>query len=342
MDKTDQTNPILASNRHLIDEEGSVGSPHPRYRTATMMSFVPGDTADDLLESVSTPAYLLSYEGIAKSLAEMNPILSMQAEKLNISVKVMYADKPNEDKSMTTRALLVDVLDATARYDRSHAKKKPKHPSDAPLGPAADARKGIAELKQRDLRRLENNYNSKEEPYILVRRHAVLLSMGSLVRAVIQADRLLLIVHQDAGNKEMLHQLERHINGWLKVLPQQPLADWAKHSTMASANMEALAQALPFDCRAYEALFSVLLLLLRNDHDHLQDKVEDVLAAIGRSSLLSPALQEAMRNAKDQAQELSTQIAGYVSLLETVLESDEEQYAYMKLHLLAEDPNIYK
>lgn len=72
--------------------------------------------------------------------------------------------------------------------------------------------KFVTELRQRDLRRLER-IGLREEPYILIRRHAVVMSMGPLVRAIIQADRLILIVHQDAGNQLALDQLERHIDG---------------------------------------------------------------------------------------------------------------------------------
>lgn len=44
---------------------------------------------------------------------------------------------------------------------------------------------------------------------------------------------------------------------------------------------------------------------------------------------------------KEQTQDLSQQIAGYVRLLESILQSDEDQFAYMKLHALASEPSIY-
>ncbi|RYH32595.1 hypothetical protein EON65_00220 [archaeon] len=226
------------------------------------------DEADDVFMNIMTPGYLMSYEGIAKSLSEMNPLLSMHAEKLNIFVKVMYADKPNESRNTTLRALLFDVLNNSMKLDKLFGKKKGKRSSEGSiqppiipvLQPPQDQRKLIPELKQRDLRRLESHYNSKEEPYILIRRHAILLSMGPLIRAVIQADKLFLIVHEEAGNAEVLNQLERHIDGWLKVPPSHtdfPSVDLPNpHSSVASKlstqAAESLAQVLPFDCRAYE------------------------------------------------------------------------------------------
>ncbi|RYH32594.1 hypothetical protein EON65_00215 [archaeon] len=85
----------------------------------------------------------------------------------------------------------------------------------------------------------------------------------------------------------------------------------------------------------------MLLLLLRNEYDHLSGKIEVILEAIGRSSLLSLSLQEAMSKVKHQALELSQQIKGYVKLLEIILQSDDDIYAYMKLHMLAEDSSVY-
>lgn len=90
----------------------------------------------------------------------------------------------------------------------------------------------ILPLRQRDLRRLEaNTYNStvlnnsssgnnftsilpEQDPYILIRKHVVLFSFGELVSAVVQAERLILIVHHQAyGAEAALEQLERHISG---------------------------------------------------------------------------------------------------------------------------------
>lgn len=90
----------------------------------------------------------------------------------------------------------------------------------------------ILPLRQRDLRRLEaNTYNTavlnnsssgnnftsilpEQDPYILIRKHVVLFSFGELVSAVVQAERLILIVHHQAyGAEAALEQLERHISG---------------------------------------------------------------------------------------------------------------------------------
>lgn len=68
----------------------------------------------------------------------------------------------------------------------------------------------VSEVSLRDLRRLDFLFNPNEEKSVLIRRHAVLIAMDPL-RAVIMADRLLLIVPD--GADELISWLDKHMKG---------------------------------------------------------------------------------------------------------------------------------
>ena len=68
---------------------------------------------------------------------------------------------------------------------------------------------GASKLKHRDLRRLEYQFNPLGEPSILVRRHAVLISLDP-IRVIIMADRLIMIIPDGADS--LLQVLDRHLN----------------------------------------------------------------------------------------------------------------------------------
>ncbi len=87
-----------------------------------------------------------------------------------------------------------------------------------------DKREFIQDLRSRDIRRLEtrynvtgtNNTNNEQSPYLLIRRHCVVLCLGSFIRAIVQSNRFILVVQQDVGNEAMLNQLEASIREMLR------------------------------------------------------------------------------------------------------------------------------
>jgi hypothetical protein len=112
--------------------------------------------------------------------------------------------------------------------------EKSKSASHSPTLPGNDApgshinydkRDFIQHLRSRDIRRLETRYNmigngatanNEHSPYIMIRRHCVVLCLGSFIRAIIQANRFILVVQQDVGNEAMLNQLEGNIKELLR------------------------------------------------------------------------------------------------------------------------------
>ena len=65
-------------------------------------------------------------------------------------------------------------------------------------------------MQYHDLRHLESQFSPHEEPTVLVRRHAVLISFNPL-RAVVMADKLMLIVPN--GADALLYLLHEHMHG---------------------------------------------------------------------------------------------------------------------------------
>lgn len=74
----------------------------------------------------------------------------------------------------------------------------------------------IPELKIRDLRQLNNRFSQHEEPYVLIRRHCVLMSLGPHVRVIVQSKRLMILVRQEevgALSQTLLNTLSDTVQG---------------------------------------------------------------------------------------------------------------------------------
>lgn len=106
--------------RMAYHHDGALGRGRRQTTTSIPQNVLLED--EEVVEEALQPAYFTTYEGLAKSLSEMEPILSLYGDKLNIGVKIMYADKQNQTRMISTRALLVDVLDSTVRLDRQGAR----------------------------------------------------------------------------------------------------------------------------------------------------------------------------------------------------------------------------
>lgn len=66
-------------------------------------------------------------------------------------------------------------------------------------------------LRVRDLRRLDFNFNPTEEPSIWVRRHAVMFSVDP-IRAIVMGSRIVIVV-PPGGMDQILEILERYMRG---------------------------------------------------------------------------------------------------------------------------------
>ena len=85
---------------------------------------------------------------------------------------------------------------------------------------SGDFKKSVSEIQYHDLRYLENQFHTHEEPTVLVRKHAVLISLNPL-RAIVTADRMILIVPDGADS--LLHMLHDYMHGKSLIAVHAPL-----------------------------------------------------------------------------------------------------------------------
>ena len=69
-------------------------------------------------------------------------------------------------------------------------------------------------MQYHDLRYLENQFHTHEEPTVLVRKHTVLISLNPL-RAIVTADRMILIVPDGADS--LLYMLHDYMHGKIMI-----------------------------------------------------------------------------------------------------------------------------
>ena len=77
-----------------------------------------------------------------------------------------------------------------------------------------DNKKNVSEMQYHDLRYLENQFHTHEEPTVLVRKHTVLISLNPL-RAIVTADRMILIVPDGADS--LLYMLHDYMHGKIMI-----------------------------------------------------------------------------------------------------------------------------
>ncbi len=125
----------------------------------------------------------------------------------------------------------------------------PDHVEAPPAGPRV-----VTDLRLRDVRHLDFQFNASCEPSIIIRRNVVLLAIDP-IRACIMHDRLLLIVPDGADS--LLQTLESHMETWqAKLAPQHiPASSVSSSGAGASTGPRTPLYVVPpesFECHAYE------------------------------------------------------------------------------------------
>jgi len=92
-------------------------------------------------------------------------------------------------------------------------------------------------LRHRDLRRLEYYYNMHEEPSILVRRHAVVVSLDP-IRCVVMANKMIVIVPDGADH--VLELLQKHISSWTDMQQRDTEVGTTGHDLTSLAGRQSL------------------------------------------------------------------------------------------------------
>ncbi len=183
---------------------------------------------------------------INKSLANVNNF-SVRRQNEKQSTIIMYeitSDGESDYKEMTLRELLNYVNKEAAAIDsaaidrktlRAEAREGNQHnlhsvfdsisAGDVPVNGSTGANthtipsengsdevsfSAVSELRLRDLRRLDYQFNPNEEKSVLIRRHAVLFAMDPM-RAVVMTNRLILIV--PPGADSLISILDKYMKG---------------------------------------------------------------------------------------------------------------------------------
>lgn len=99
---------------------------------------------------------------------------------------------------------------------------------------------------------------------------------------------------------------------------------------------------LSYELRVYEALFTVVLHMLRGQYNTCLTEANKVLDKLSTVLIVSVTLQEQMRMVKDTAVSLHTKCEGYCKLLDEFLQSEDDEFAYLYLSELSKDPELYR
>lgn len=188
------------------------------------------------------------------------------------------------------------------------------------------------QLQYRDLRRLEYEFTPQEDPTVLVRRHAVLVSLDPL-RAVILADRLILIVPDGADN--LIELLTKQMQAW--VSEARP----SEHQASPNTDVAEADKPLPFEMRAYEAILGTAYEVQKLEYRSMVPKISKVMHQFKQSAIVSIPAQENMRQLKNTINGMLERTQNHKQVFDELLDEDEDM-ALMNLSLLKKKPHLYK
>jgi hypothetical protein len=147
----------------------------------------------------------------------------------------------------------------------------------------------VSSLQHRDLRRLDFHYNAEEEPIVIVRRHAVLIAFDPL-RAIIMADRMIIIV--PPGADEILNTLKENMNAWTetkKKSEDNQISTRIKRSSSVTSDTDE-SFTLPFESHAYEVIIATVYSLQLQEYEIMSSQINKLLShfnyAIGITILI--------------------------------------------------------
>ncbi len=208
---------------------------------------------------------------------------------------------------------------------------------------AFDQRDFIASITQRDLRRFTTRVTSTNEPapYIIVRRHCVILALGAAVRAIIQHNRIIFITQNDGHIGSQIGSKDSRFLDLVEKNVKQAYHNIRHSDTDTNTDSDG---SMGFEVTSYESLLNIVASLLKQQYDTCNQATSDLVREIGNNALLSVSLQDKMRILKDQVRELYNRCNVYCQLLNDILQSTEynDDFAYLYLTELYRDPFLYK
>ncbi|KAG2788915.1 hypothetical protein PC129_g4017 [Phytophthora cactorum] len=170
----------------------------------------------------------------------------------------------------------------------------------------------VQRVHARDIRRMENAFSVSNEPAIIIRKQAILISADPL-RAIVMRDVCLVYVPDGADSL-------------LSILKEQ-------FSQAARENAED-----PYEFRALEALLATLARYFQTDYEKLSPIVISALDRLVQGNLHSREL-ETLREFKNTMNEFESQVDGVRRVLMELLDN-EEDLRLLYLTKLHEDPSL--
>lgn len=180
----------------------------------------------------------------------------------------------------------------------------------------------IREIQYYDLRYLENQFNAHEEPMVLVRKHAVIVSLSPL-RAIVTADRIVLSVPD--GADALLYMLHEHMHEIVE--DTEGVLDDSGY--------------LAPEIRAYKALFLTIIAIHQQEYSSICRNVDKSLKQFRSSNKITSAVREKIRVLKNTVEAQKIKVKAYQRLLNDLLRNKEDM-ALMNLSLLKDSPHLYK
>ncbi|TDH65745.1 hypothetical protein CCR75_002025 [Bremia lactucae] len=170
----------------------------------------------------------------------------------------------------------------------------------------------VQRVHARDIRRMENAFSVSNEPAIIIRKQAILMSADPL-RAIVMRDGCLVYVPDGADSL-------------LSILKNQ-------FRETARENAED-----PYEFKAIEALLSTLARYFQADYEKLYPVVISVLDRLVQGNLHSREL-ETLREIKNSMNEFESQVDGVRRVLMELLDN-EEDLRLLYLSKLHEEPDL--
>eukprot|EP00047_Mylnosiga_fluctuans_P023649 m.142823 g.142823 ORF g.142823 m.142823 type:complete len:433 (+) comp9654_c1_seq3:3747-5045(+) len=249
------------------------------------------ESEDETLTTTDEPVSLAGAQQLS------NARLDLQREEM---VMEFFADKEPKVEFMTRAAISQYIKTVLEKNKAFHAERVQRHNK--------GGRKELL-LHARDLRKLDLAVSEDADPFIIVRRHVVLLRLVP-IRAIILRDRCLLLVPD--GADEFLATIRARL--------QEPLDDITK-----------------FEFRALEAILEAKCLALQRVYRKLTPRT---LAAMRALKVTTSRALESMRRVKNDMDKLQANVIAMQRTLSELLDDDDDLFL-LNLTRLWEDPSLF-
>lgn len=188
---------------------------------------------------------------------------------------------------------------------------------------------GVGNIQSRDLRRLDTLFTPQDEPAILIRRHAVLISLDPL-RVIVMFDRVVGFVPDGADT--LLKTLYINMKVWEGESAQQTILQPQSNNGILPTT---------FEMRAYEAIFGTVVEILKQEEKLLREKIDGVVSILSKYSIIPIKVQDKVRQYKHEVTEKVERVRAHKNVIQDIMD-DDELMALMNLTLLRQKPNLYR